>query len=69
MAQKFKYETVIYELEVGWRHFMSGTKDQKYVSVINAKAEQGWRLVSAFVPPTGSSGFGRILHFIFEKEV
>jgi hypothetical protein len=63
---KFVYKTELFKLESGWFNF-SGKSEPTYIDLVNERGADGWRLVSAFVPPMGGEGYGRWLHLIFER--
>lgn len=42
---------------------------EDYHTIVEEHAQEGWRLVQIFAPPTGSNGLAQYFELIFEKEI
>ncbi len=66
---KYEYETVCCDFG-GWGAFGGNVYSiEDYRSIINSRAEQGWRFVAAIPTKQRGTGHTQELDLIFEKEV
>lgn len=66
MNQKYEYKFV--RLGEGWIGARREAEND-YQAQIRQHAEDGWRLVQVFAPPTGAYGVARYYEIILEREV